>query len=58
VTTDVHVRPVVEPGTAQGTVVDAEAEAADEVKRRPGGSAEARDVAGVWRNLGFPERDV
>ena len=52
------VGPVVESGAADGCVVDAEAESADEVERRARGCAEARGAACVLGYFGFDENDV
>ena len=50
--------PVVETGAAYGVLVDAKTEASDQVKRRAGRGAEARDVAGVRGDFRFDEGDV
>src|SRR5262245_44260565 len=55
---DLDLPPVIAPGPAQRAVVDAEAQPADQVQRRPGGRAGTGDVAGVRRNLRFPEREM
>jgi hypothetical protein len=47
--------PVVEPGATHGAVVESEARHADDVQRRARRRAEARDVAGVRRNLWLDE---
>ena len=55
---EIDMTPIVEAGTPQRTVVQAEAEPPDEVQPRLGGSAEPGDVSGVGRDLGLPERDL
>ncbi len=55
---DVDEVPVVDPGAAYGLLIDTKPEAPDEVQGRGRGGAEARDVAGVLRNLGLDEHDV
>src|SRR5262249_27971388 len=50
--------PVIEPRAAQRAVVGAEAEAADQVQHRARGGAQAGDVAGVGRDLRFPQGHV
>ena len=50
--------PVVDAGAAHAALVDAEAERADEVEHRRGRGAEARDAAGVRRDLRLDEDDV
>jgi hypothetical protein len=50
--------PVVHAGALDAVRVDPEAELPDEVQRRRGRRAQARDVARVRRDLRFDERDV
>ena len=50
--------PVVEAGALHVLLVQREAERADQVQRRVGGGAEARDVPGVGRDARFDEGDV
>ncbi len=45
-------------GAPQSTIVEAEAESADEARHGTCGGAEAADVAGVRRDLRLPESDV
>ena len=58
VAVQLDLRPVVEAGAAHGAVVEAEARHADDVQRRAGRGAQARDVAGVRRYLRLEERDA
>lgn len=50
--------PVVNAGAPDAVLVDAEAEAPDEVEAALGGRGEARDVPGVLGDLGIHEDDV
>ena len=55
---DVQFMPVIQPRALQLAVVDGKAERFDEMKRRAGCGAGARDVAGVLRDLRFEQDDV
>ena len=54
---ELHVRPVVETGSAHGAIVHPKAGDADDVQRNVSSSAESGDVTGVRWNLWFDERD-
>ena len=51
---DIDRVPVVQPRAPQGAIVEAEAEAADQVQPRPGRGTQPGHVPGVRRNLRFP----
>src|SRR5262249_33999297 len=50
--------PVIKAGAAEGAIVNAKAELADEVELGAGGGTEAGDGAGVGRGLGLSEGGV
>lgn len=50
--------PVVEAGAAEGALINAEAERANQVQGAIRGGAQAGDVAGVGRDFRFVKRDV
>ena len=50
--------PVIQPRALQLSVVDGKAERFDEMKRRAGCGAGARNVAGILWDLGFEQDDV
>jgi hypothetical protein len=54
---EVDERPVVEAGAAEVAVLEREAEAADQVERGAGRSAQAGDRPGVLRDLRLDEDD-
>lgn len=55
---DIALMPVVHTCPAEGSLVEREAQRADEVEAGLGGEAEAGDVAGIWWDLGLMECDV
>ena len=50
--------PVIQPGPLERAIVDGESKRLDEVEGATGRGAQARDVAGVGRDLRFHEDDV
>ena len=52
------VLPVIHARAFELGIVELEAEGFDEMERRAGGGAEARDVAGVGRDFGFEQDEV
>ena len=49
----IHIRPVIEPGAANGTLIDSEPEVSHKMQRQPVRSTEPRDVSGIGMNLRF-----
>jgi len=57
-TAPIHLRPIIDARAPQGLVIQTKSKPADQVQGCPRRGAEAGDVAGIGRDLRFPQSDM